>query len=50
MMAHDLAIDRPSDKLLAFLKKHYHLSNPIHQRNNFTVYDGIFSNKLGTYV
>jgi len=41
--AHNLAIDRPSPKLVAFLKKHYRLSNPLHQRNNFTVYEGIFT-------
>ncbi|KAI8918282.1 touch receptor neuron protein Mec-17-domain-containing protein [Powellomyces hirtus] len=33
-----LAYDRPSPKLTAFLKKHYGLSEYIHQPNNFVVY------------
>lgn len=37
-----LAIDRPSDKFLAFLNKHYQLTSPIRQMNNFVVYDGFF--------
>jgi GNAT acetyltransferase, Mec-17 len=40
-----LAIDRPSNKRLAFLQKHYHLTAPIHQVNNFVVYQAFF-NKL----
>lgn len=37
-----LAIDRPSEKLLAFLRKHYSLSQKIPQMNNFVIYDGFF--------
>ncbi|XP_017786851.1 PREDICTED: alpha-tubulin N-acetyltransferase-like isoform X2 [Nicrophorus vespilloides] len=37
-----LAIDRPSDKFLGFLKKHYSLVDPIKQMNNYVVYDGFF--------
>ncbi|XP_076272790.1 alpha-tubulin N-acetyltransferase-like [Rhynchophorus ferrugineus] len=37
-----LAIDRPSDKFLGFLNKHYGLNNPIKQMNNYVVFDGFF--------
>lgn len=37
-----LAIDRPSEKLLAFLRKHYGLHKQIRQMNNFVIYDGFF--------
>jgi alpha-tubulin N-acetyltransferase 1 len=37
-----LAYDRPSNKLLAFLSKHYGLNNADHQPNRFTLYDGFF--------
>lgn len=37
-----LAVDRPSDKLLAFLRKHYGLERQIPQMNNFVIYDGFF--------
>lgn len=37
-----LAIDRPSEKLLAFLRKHYGLERQIRQMNNFVIYDGFF--------
>nr|XP_016847211.1 PREDICTED: alpha-tubulin N-acetyltransferase 1 isoform X2 [Anolis carolinensis] len=40
---HQLAIDRPSDKLLSFLRKHYCLSDTIPQVNNFVVFQGFFS-------
>ncbi|GAB6021946.1 Alpha-tubulin N-acetyltransferase 1 [Chamberlinius hualienensis] len=43
-MVYELAIDRPSEKLQLFMKKHYkHLGEPVHQRNNFTIYNQIFS-------
>ncbi|CAB3364901.1 Hypothetical predicted protein [Cloeon dipterum] len=38
-----LALDRPSEKLLGFLKKHYDLVHIIPQNNNFVVYDRFFS-------
>lgn len=38
-----LAIDRPSEKFLGFLKKHYGLSGAIPQMNNFVVFDGFFT-------
>lgn len=37
-----LAIDRPSDKFLAFLKKHYNLDAAIRQMNNYVVFEGFF--------
>lgn len=42
------AIDRPSDKLLFFLKKHYGLSKIIRQVNNFVVFDSFFEQRTGT--
>ena len=38
-----MAYDRPSPKLIAFLKKHYGLSKFIAQNNNFVVFDQYFS-------
>ncbi len=38
-----LAYDRPSDKLKAFLKKNYSLSQFIPQNNNFVIYDVFFT-------
>lgn len=37
-----IAIDRPSDKFLGFLNKHYGLNAPVKQMNNFVVFDGFF--------
>lgn len=37
------AIDRPSEKLLGFLRKHYALIQKIPQMNNFVIYEGFFS-------
>lgn len=37
-----LAYDRPSPKLLGFLKKHYNLKNYIPQNNNFVIYSQYF--------
>ncbi|XP_059691235.1 LOW QUALITY PROTEIN: alpha-tubulin N-acetyltransferase 1, partial [Gavia stellata] len=38
-----LAVDRPSEKLLAFLRKHYGLTDAIPQVNNFVIFEGFFS-------
>lgn len=38
-----LAIDKPSDKFLAFLQKHYNLIDIVPQTNNFVVFEGFFS-------
>ena len=43
----NLAYDRPSPKFLAFLSKHYRLSNYIPQRNNFVVFRRYFSSHSG---
>ncbi|KXJ81657.1 hypothetical protein RP20_CCG018631 [Aedes albopictus] len=40
----EMAIDRPSEKLLGFLQKHYGLYKKIPQMNNFVVYEGFFAN------
>nr|CAH7713237.1 unnamed protein product [Callosobruchus chinensis] len=37
-----MAVDRPSEKLLGFLNKHYGLHSPVKQMNNYVVYDGFF--------
>nr|XP_023025273.1 mediator of RNA polymerase II transcription subunit 15-like [Leptinotarsa decemlineata] len=37
-----MAIDRPSEKFLGFLNKHYALSSPVKQMNNYVVFDGFF--------
>ncbi|XP_032597189.1 alpha-tubulin N-acetyltransferase 1 isoform X3 [Drosophila grimshawi] len=36
------SVDRPSEKLLAFLGKHYGLKRTIPQANNFVLYEGFF--------
>lgn len=36
------SVDRPSEKLLGFLKKHYGLERTIPQANNFVLYEGFF--------
>ena len=40
-----MAIDRPSPKLLAFLRKYYGLAKAIHQVNNYVIFDGFFSGR-----
>lgn len=37
-----MAIDRPSEKLLGFLNKHYSLKDPVKQMNNYVVFDDFF--------
>uniref|UniRef100_A0A7S1WYS4 N-acetyltransferase domain-containing protein n=1 Tax=Tetraselmis chuii TaxID=63592 RepID=A0A7S1WYS4_9CHLO len=44
--AHACAYDRPSPKLLQFLKKHYGLANFIPQSNNFVVFKQYFSHTI----
>ena len=39
-----LAYDRPSPKLLGFLRKHYNLVKYIPQSNNFVVFNSYFDN------
>lgn len=43
-----LAYDRPSPKLLGFLKKHYSLNLPIKQNNNFVVFPSFFLKETTT--
>lgn len=40
---HKIAYDKPSNKLLKFLKKHYGLENYVPQVNNFVVYNSYFA-------
>ncbi|CAH1116113.1 unnamed protein product [Phaedon cochleariae] len=40
-----MAIDRPSEKLIRFLNKHYGLNSPMKQMNNYVVYEGFFPKK-----
>ena len=40
-----LAYDRPSPKLLPFLRKHYGLNAFLPQPNNFIIFDAFFSNQ-----
>ncbi|XP_040852696.1 alpha-tubulin N-acetyltransferase 1 isoform X3 [Ochotona curzoniae] len=42
---HQLAIDRPSQKLLKFLNKHYHLESTVPQVNNFVIFEGFFAHQ-----
>jgi len=43
-----LAIDRPSEKFLKFLRKHYGLERTVPQSNNFVVFDGFFPKTMKT--
>ncbi|XP_050775472.1 alpha-tubulin N-acetyltransferase 1 isoform X2 [Gopherus flavomarginatus] len=42
---HQLAVDRPSEKLLCFLRKHYNLQGTIPQVNNFVIFEGFFADQ-----
>lgn len=46
MTPNKLAYDRPSHKLLHFLKKHFSLHRYISQNNNFVIYDDYFEVKM----
>ncbi|CAH1171289.1 unnamed protein product [Phaedon cochleariae] len=39
----EVAIDRPSEKFLRFLNKHYNLNSPVKQMNNYVVFDDFFT-------
>lgn len=41
-----MAIDRPSEKFLGFLQKHYGLVKFIPQVNNFVIYEGFFDSDV----
>jgi len=43
-----LVIDRPSNKFLAFLQKHYKLHEIIPQVNNFVIFEGFFGQEFQT--
>ena len=40
-----MAVDRPSPKLLAFLRKYYNLSKAIPQVNNYVIFEGFFTGR-----
>jgi len=40
-----LAVDRPSTKLVSFLRKHYGLVNTIPQVNNYVIFSGFFHDR-----
>jgi len=40
-----MAVDRPSPKLLAFLRKYYNLSKVIPQVNNYVIFEGFFTGR-----
>ncbi|XP_077017338.1 alpha-tubulin N-acetyltransferase 1 isoform X6 [Tamandua tetradactyla] len=42
---HQLAVDRPSQKLLKFLNKHYNLETTVPQVNNFVIFEGFFAHQ-----
>uniref|UniRef100_A0A8D9DYC7 Alpha-tubulin N-acetyltransferase n=1 Tax=Cacopsylla melanoneura TaxID=428564 RepID=A0A8D9DYC7_9HEMI len=42
VLAHQLAIDKPSQKFLCFLNKHYGLSQIVPQNNHFVVFSQFF--------
>jgi hypothetical protein len=44
-----LAYDRPSPKLLSFVRKHYGLSSYVPQSNNFVVFEQHFKHSSGSY-
>lgn len=41
-----LAYDRPSEKLISFLKKHYGLAKYTAQNNNFVIFDQYFNKDI----
>ena len=41
-----LAYDRPSPKLMGFLRKHFNLSKFIPQNNNFVVFSSYFDSGI----
>ncbi|KAK3865749.1 hypothetical protein Pcinc_028659 [Petrolisthes cinctipes] len=40
-----MAVDKPSDKFMAFLHKHYNLYKQLAQINNFVIYDSFFQER-----
>ncbi|XP_042215680.1 alpha-tubulin N-acetyltransferase-like isoform X3 [Homarus americanus] len=40
-----MAVDKPSDKFLGFLRKHYNLYKQVSQINNFVVFDAFFTDR-----
>ncbi|XP_075734437.1 alpha-tubulin N-acetyltransferase 1 isoform X4 [Rhipicephalus microplus] len=40
--ANQIAIDQPSEKMLAFMERHFNLTHPLPQSNHFAVFPGFF--------
>jgi alpha-tubulin N-acetyltransferase 1 len=47
LTAAQLGYDRPSEKLISFLAKHYGLKNYVPQNNNFVVFNSYFGKSEG---
>lgn len=47
VVPHKLGYDRPSPKLLGFLRKHYQLASYVPQGNNFVVFNAYFDTPAG---
>ncbi|XP_050537338.1 alpha-tubulin N-acetyltransferase 1-like isoform X2 [Daktulosphaira vitifoliae] len=48
IQAKKLAIDQPTNKLLQFMWKHFHLSKLVNQGNNFVIYEEFFDSSNDT--
>ena len=44
-----MGYDRPSNKLLSFLKKHYNLNNYVPQNNNYVVFNQFWTGNVDTH-
>ena len=44
VQAAQLAYDRPSNKLMGFLAKHFNLTKYVQQNNNYVVFEEYFDN------
>lgn len=49
MEAKQLAIDRPSKKMLQFMHKHYSLKKLVDQGNNFVIFEEFFDTPGNNY-
>ena len=50
VLPQQLAIDRPSEKFLSFLYKHYGLEHILPQMNNFVIFNGFFDCAQGKLI
>lgn len=47
---HQLAYDRPSNKMLNFLRKYYGLKDYISQNNSFVIFNNYFTSQPGVPI